>query len=578
MELRHSIMQDSTNSANSQAAPSNPQWLLVLAVVYAAVVLFTGLGVRGLNEPDEGRYAEEAREMLERLQTDRLAWLEESLDGEPYYSKPPLTNWLTCATMSVLGLNEWGARMPAALAAFGAVLVAMTLARRMGGERWAALTGVVLPTSLMFFVVGRLITTDMILLFFMTSALAAFWFWFEDGRRRPLVFFWLALSGAMMTKGPVGVAVPLLVIVVTLVVLRQTRRLRELGWLWGLPLFAVLGLGWYLQACIRFDLWWFFLGKQVAGHYFQDAQGHPKPFWFYAVLLVVGALPWTLCALTAGGRWREETQSPTMCARRVFLVTWIVTGLVFFSMSRTKLPTYILPVMTPMGLLAARFWEEALTTEEGVVPGVWRLIAAWSSVVFTALVPVCLWYWLYRKIGPARPDYAWVWQVVGGAAVAVLLTAVFWARRSAMRLFSVGVVALPVFLIAAMGALSDFEDLMETNYSFRTIGLALRAHAKPDDRVAFAMTNDRGHGICFYARRLISKPRLGESPEGMQHPPPDRLLRSVDQIWEWARHGRRVFCVIPTERRKEFQQAAPVPFAELAQTRSYTLWLTPPAQ
>ncbi|MBI5818412.1 MAG: glycosyltransferase family 39 protein [Verrucomicrobia bacterium] len=571
-------MQSPTDNNGDQVVPSRgSRLLLALAIVYAVVVLFAGLGVRGLNEPDEGRYAEEAREMLDRLQTNRLAWLEETLDGEPYYSKPPLTNWLTCVTMSVFGLNELGARMPAALAALGAVLVAMTMVRRMGGERWAALAGVILPTSLMFFVVGRLITTDMILAFFMTSALAAFWFWFEGGGRRPLVFFWLALSGAMMAKGPVGVVVSLLVIVVTLVVLRQPRRLLELGWLWGLPLFAVLGLSWYLQACIRFDLWWFFLGQQVAGHYLKDVQGHPQPIWYYAVLLVVGSLPWTLCALTACGRWREETQSSRERAQRVFLVSWVVTALVFFSMSRTKLATYILPAIVPMGLLAARFWEEMLTETEQPASGAWRRVAAWSSVVFTALVPVCLWYWLYRKIGPARPDYGWVWQVIGGASAAVLLLAVFWARRSAMRLLGVGVVALPVFLIAAMGALSGFEDLMESNYSFRTIGLALRAHAKPDDMVAFAMTQDRGHGICFYSRRLISKPRLGESPEGMQHPPPDRLLRNVDQIWDWVRQGRRVFCVIPTERRDQFLKAAPVPFTELLRTRSYTLWLTPPA-
>ncbi|MCX6900999.1 MAG: glycosyltransferase family 39 protein [Verrucomicrobia bacterium] len=571
-------MQSSTDKTDDQSAPSrNSRLLLALAIVYAMIVLFAGLGTRGLNDPDEGRYAEEAREMLERLQTDPLAWLEETLDGEPYYSKPPLTNWLTCVTMKLLGLNEWGARMPAALAALGAVLVAMSLARRMGGERWAALAGVILPTSLMFFIVGRLITTDMILVFFMTSALAAFWFWFEGSGRRPLVFFWLALSGAMMTKGPVGVAVPLLVIIATLLVLRQPRRLLELGWLWGLPLFVVLGLGWYLQACIRFDLWWFFLGQQVAGHYFKDAQGHPQPIWYYAVLLLVGALPWTLCALTAGWRWREETQSPQALAQRVFLVIWVVACLVFFSMGRTKLATYILPVMVPMGLLAARFWEDMLTATEQPAVGAWRRVAAWSSVLFTALVPVCLWYWLYRKIGPARPDYHWVWQLTGGAGVAVLLLAVFWARRSAMRLLGLGVVALPVFLIAAMGALANFEDLMESNYSFRTIGLALRAHAKPDDMVAFAMTQDRGHGICFYSRRLISKPRLGESPEGMQHPPPDRLLKNVDQIWEWVRQGRRVFCVIPTDRRDLFLKAAPVPFAELIRTRSYTLWLTPPA-
>ena len=573
-------MQNSTHNAGHPFA-STPvsRRLMMLAIAYAVIVLFAGLGVRGLNEPDEGRYAEEAREMLGRMQTNRLAWLEATLDGEPYYSKPPLTNWLTCATMKLAGLNEWGARMPAALAALGAVLAAVMLARRMGGGRWAALTGVILPTSLMFFVVGRLITTDMILTFFMTSALAAFWFWFEDGKRRALVIFWLALSGAMMTKGPVGVAVPLLVIAVTLVTLRQPRRLLELGWRWGLPLFAALGLGWYLQACIRFDLWWFFLGQQVAGHYFKDAQGHPQPFWYYLVLLAVGALPWTLCALTAGWRWHGEARLPQSRARRVFLVSWIVTGLVFYSMSRTKLATYILPVMAPMGLLAARFWEDMLTASEQPAPGLWRRIAAWSGVVFTALVPLCLWYWLYRKLGPARPDYAWVWQVAAGAAAAVLLAAVLWARRSAMRLLGLAVIALPVFLIAAMAALAHFEDLMETNYSFRTIGFALRERAKPDDMVAFAMTQDRGHGICFYSQRLISKPRLGESPAGMQHPPADRLLRSVDPIWDWARQGRRVFCIIPADKNDEFvnaAKAASVPFGELLHTRSYTLWLTPP--
>ena len=139
-------------TGDQSVPPKSSQWLLAMAVMYAVVVLFVGLGVRGLNEPDEGRYAEEAREMLARLQmapqpessastihrppTGAMAWLEATLDGEPYYSKPPLTNWLTCATMSLVGLNEWGARMPAALAALGAVLVAMTLARRMGGEEF----------------------------------------------------------------------------------------------------------------------------------------------------------------------------------------------------------------------------------------------------------------------------------------------------------------------------------------------------------------------------------------------------------------------------------------------------------
>ena len=97
--------------------------MLALAIVYAAVVLFAGYGSLGLTEPDEGRYSEVAREMMERLTQDGTAWLYPTLDGEPYYNKPPLVFWLTVAGLKLFGINEWGARMPCVLAAFGTVLM-----------------------------------------------------------------------------------------------------------------------------------------------------------------------------------------------------------------------------------------------------------------------------------------------------------------------------------------------------------------------------------------------------------------------------------------------------------------------
>ena len=140
------------------------------AVIVAAVLaLFTLLGHRGLNEPDEGRFAEIAREMS--LSTN---WIMPHLGGIPHLQKPPMIYWLCALSIRAFGANEWAVRLPAALAALGTVLALMHVAGLLFGSevRWKA--GLILLSSMLFFALARLITTDMLLTFFITSAIASF--------------------------------------------------------------------------------------------------------------------------------------------------------------------------------------------------------------------------------------------------------------------------------------------------------------------------------------------------------------------------------------------------------------------
>ncbi|MDB6168210.1 MAG: glycosyl transferase family 39, partial [Verrucomicrobia bacterium] len=142
--------------------PKGSWWLPLLAVV----VLFTLLGSRGLNEPDEGRYAEIGREMA--VSGD---WLVPHLNGFEHFQKPPLLYWLTALSMRLLGPNEWAARLPPAFAALGTVLLTAWIGTTLFGRREGYLAGLILLSSGGFFILARLLTPDMLMTFWITAAL-----------------------------------------------------------------------------------------------------------------------------------------------------------------------------------------------------------------------------------------------------------------------------------------------------------------------------------------------------------------------------------------------------------------------
>ncbi len=321
------------------------RWRMCVLCVAVFVMLFQ-LGGRGLNELDEGRYSEGGREMLASGD-----YLTPRLNGVRHFAKPPLTYWAIASSMGVFGVNEFGARFPAALSALATLLAVYLIGRRAMGEAGALWSVVVLLTSVLFLGVARLITTDMILTCWVTWSVWALWRWHDLPSRRwiDLVPFYVFLGLGIMTKGPVAVVLPLFA-AAGLRWRNPDLRMLRMGWLRGILVILAIALPWFVVVTMRNPgLLGYFLGREVAGRVLSDVHGRGEVWWYFLPVLAGGLLPWTpwlaMVPLVRRGLPEREARLLRMCA------VWAGAGLLLFTLSRSKLPTYMVPLLPPLALI-----------------------------------------------------------------------------------------------------------------------------------------------------------------------------------------------------------------------------------
>lgn len=317
------------------------------------LTLFRGLGDYGLWDPDEGRSGVIVKEML-----DSGKWITLTRNGEPYYDKPPLYFWLASLGLKFLGLSELAVRLPSALAASLTVGAVYVWALRAGGWMWGLWAGLVLLTSGEFVALGRFANTDMVFTFFFTAALLCFLLWLRQGQGRTwITLFYILLGLASLTKGPVGALLPLAIVGITLAVTGRWAAVRDLRILWGGALLLLVAGSWYILAAVHDPAYVkTFLWDHNVLRYFttQRRIAHAEPFYYLILVLVGGFLPWTFFVppLLAYLWERREEEGRE---ERLLLVVWVAATLVFFSLSRNKLGTYVLPAYPPLALLMGDF-------------------------------------------------------------------------------------------------------------------------------------------------------------------------------------------------------------------------------
>jgi 4-amino-4-deoxy-L-arabinose transferase-like glycosyltransferase len=344
-------------------------YAVLLAV--AAVVTLPNLGTPSLWDVDEGVNAEAAREMREAG-----TWVVPTFNYELRTAKPVMLYWLQRASYAAFGVSEWSARLPSVLAAWLTVLLTYELARRMFGRPTGVLAGLVLASAVEFCTLAHAATPDATLLLFTVLTYYLFWVGHENGGRRWWVPTAAACGLAALTKGPVGVALPGLVLLLYFAWNRELRRLldRRLGWA-VLALVLVAGPWYGLVTAETRGLWAkAFFGTENVNRFLTPMEDHRGPVVFHAVALVVLYAPWSVFLGGAvwyavkGARAGDDpggvTPTPEQRAYR-FLVCWFAAYLVFFSLAATKLPNYVLPVYPALAVLTARFlvrWRDAEIT------------------------------------------------------------------------------------------------------------------------------------------------------------------------------------------------------------------------
>jgi len=332
--------------------------LFLLALAWLALTI----GVRPLALPDEGRYVGVAWEML-----NSGNWLYPTLNGLPFFHKPPLFYWITAASLGMFGTHEWAARLAPLL---GAAIAAFTLygfALRQKGRTVARWSLLVLVTQPFFFAGAQFANLDMLVagLIAATILLAA-----EAGlnaqRNQPykglLAGAYLCAALGLLAKGLIGAVLPGLVLVAWLAWNRRLVLMRKLVWLPGLAIFMLVGVPWFAAMQVAFPdfLNYFF----VYNHFQRFAEGgfnNPMPFWFYPPVILLLILPWSWWLPAAWKRPRIEAEAKPTIRSLMWIWPAVIVG--FFSIPSSKLVGYVLPVLPALAYLIA----EGLTRKWGDV-------------------------------------------------------------------------------------------------------------------------------------------------------------------------------------------------------------------
>lgn len=486
---------------------SRTDWLLLAG--FCGFLFFFGLAYFGLVGADEPRYAQVAREMLARHD-----WITPTLGGKPWLEKPPLYYWQAMLAYSIFGVSDWAARIPSAIdATLMVVAIYFFLKRFRPGFQ---LDGALMSASAAG-VVGfaRAASTDMPLAVMFTIALLAWYAWYESESRGYLAAFYFFLALGMLAKGPVAPLLAGLIVVLFAAAKRDGGLLWRTLWIPGVLLFGAVALPWHIAVQIKNpDFFRVFILEHNVARFGTNLYHHPEPFWYYVPVVLIALTPWTVFVLAALAEtirvwWteRKEMFGPED-ALNVFLVIWLVVPAVFFSLSHSKLPGYIVPALPAGTVLLAEYVRRRVTDAEN--PGMF-LTVLHSTVAAATVVPALAIQYIvlqHRLPWGKAAAISFVFAVVLGIGMAITLRTQLGMRM--LRFVTLVPVVLAVAAILRLGA-----PAVDSTLSARPLASEI-SHLE-NKRLPMAVAHvsrETEYGLAFYRNQVIARYELGQIPAG----------------------------------------------------------------
>jgi 4-amino-4-deoxy-L-arabinose transferase-like glycosyltransferase len=470
--------------------------LAVALLLVLAIGWFGAIGARPLVRADESRYAEISREMVASGD-----WVTPRLNGFKYFEKPPLQYWTTALAFEAFGLADWTARLWTALTGFLAILFTGYVGHRLRGPPIGLLSAAVLASSMLFAALGRFNTLDMGVAAFLSIAVFAFVLAQRDEAsaaacRGWMLAAWVSAALATLSKGLIGPALPAAALVVYLLIERDWRLLRRLHLAAGVPLFLTITVPWFvLVTRANPEFAHFFFVHEHLDRFLTRIHGRYHPAWYFVPILLGGLIPWTVTFFPALVRGARADPAARFKPLR-FLLVWAGTVFVFFSVSSSKLPSYILPIFPALAILVG-----------AALPALgrrWTFGQAVAGLATSVAVALALPSLLMRAARPELPAEfladAVPWAVAAALTFAAgSAAAAVWAWRdrtvpATLALAAAGFLACELGL-AAYGALSPV-------YSAYHVVAQARPHLEGDAPFFSVETFD--HSLLFYLRRTVT--------------------------------------------------------------------------
>ena len=468
-------------------------WLMLLALV---IIWFGNLEYRKLVKPDEGRYAEIPREMV--VSGD---WTTPRLNELKYFEKPPLQYWATATAYTLFGEHQWTSRLWAALTGFAGVLFTWFAGTRLFGRQAGIYAALLLGSSMLYSMMAHINTLDMGVTFFIT--LGIFSLLIAQKEERPAQrrnWMWLAWAGlalAVLSKGLMGLILPGAALFLYSVFNRDIIIWKRMHWFSGLAVFLLIAAPWFVLVIKAnpefFDR--FFIYEHYT-RFTSKVHGRYQPWYYFVPVLALGMLPWLFVMFDALLRsWKNTTQQVREFSPERFLLVWAVFIYFFFSISGSKLPSYLLPMFPALALLMGKQIAEMESR---------RLFWLILPVLFIAAILLGLAPFTAKTADtPLQLElysaYA-IWLTVAAAVWVTGIVAGLWLLRRENKIAAVIVLAFSSLIAAQIG--TSGHNTAARDRSAYHVAEAIMPYVKPD--IPFYSVMYYEQTLPFYIKRTFT--------------------------------------------------------------------------
>ena len=511
--------------------------LLLLVVV---LIWFGNLEYRKLIRPDEGRYAEIPREMVASGD-----WTTPRLNELKYFEKPPLQYWATAVAYEVFGEHQWTSRLWTALTGFAGILLAWFAGARLFGREAGIYAALLLGSSMLYAMMAHINTLDMGVTFFITLGIFSLLLAQKEERvaqrRNWMLLAWAGLALAVLSKGLMGLILPGTALFLYSVFNRDITVWKRMHWFSGLLLFFVVVAPWFILVIKAnpefFDR--FFIYEHYT-RFTTKVHGRYQPWYYFVPVLLLGMLPWTLLMFdTLLRTWRSSVQKAKEFSPERFLLVWAVFIYMFFTVSGSKLPSYLLPMFPALALLMGK-----------QLAGMSARRLFWLTVPVLAVVSILLGIVPFAtKEAADTPlqtrmygEYS-VWLMVGAAIWLLGTGAALWLLRREHKMVAVIILAFSS-LIASQLATSGYNTIARERSSY-ILADTIKPLIKPD--VPFYSVFCYEQTLPFYLKRTFTLVDFQDEMDFGIKQEPERWISSVDLLVKRWGAQSEAYAIVPAQ-------------------------------
>jgi 4-amino-4-deoxy-L-arabinose transferase-like glycosyltransferase len=464
---------------------------VTILIILAAMLFLFKLGSFSLYDAAETTYGEFTKGILRTGD-----WLTLHYNGQIIFDKPPLYYWLAAGLSLIFGLNEWVLRIWATLAGVLTVVTTYYLGKELYNERTGFFSGLISLTAFQFLIQSRIAELDIVLTLFMMLGLLLWLKWYKTEKRTFIILAYCPLALGMLIKGLLAVALPGFAVLLFLFFRKELNKIKAMAPLWGILIIAVIGLPWYILEYLRHGQIFldFALGFLFLSRFQGVVSGHTGPWFYYFLALTLGFAPWS--HFIPLSLWRSIKQLTTNYklqnnSAELLILCFVIPAFIVFSIAKTKIPNYILPLYPFLAMMVGKLWADFLddnSTFKSMLISHLCLAVVVILVFIAAVIAGSQYTGLYQAMLPQLTLLGLVMAV--GSIASILL---FCSQRYLASFYVLPIMVFALTFILTIQTLPMIENYKGT----KELGQKVAAVIKPNEQIAAYNVGNRP-GIVFY--------------------------------------------------------------------------------